>query len=275
LLEAIMRGLAEAEWRKPRLARLFRGSSGRTLIVPLDHSVSSGPIASGTDLDAVVGAVIAGGADAVVLHKGAASHIDHRRFLSAGLIVHLSASTDLAPDADDKYAVTTVKEALRLHADAVSVHVNLGSDTEARQVATLAQVAESCEKWRMPLLAMVYPRGPRIEHPQDPALLAHAATVASDLGADLVKIPFARSRAEMADIVASCPIPVLAAGGPRLADDAELLAYAHEVHWSGAAGMAIGRNLFERSDIRGMTAHIAAILHGSSTARPALVSGAA
>jgi len=269
-----MMSQVEGELRKPRLARLFRGSSGRTLIVPLDHSVSSGPIAPGAELDALVGAVTASGADAVVLHKGTASHIDPRRFLSAGLIVHLSAGTDLAPDSDDKYWVTTVEEALRLHADAVSVHVNLGSETEARQVATLARVARSCEKWRMPLLAMVYPRGPRIVHPDDPALLAHAATLASDLGADLVKIPFVRSWEIMSQIVTSCPIPVLAAGGRRLSDDAELLAYAREVHRSGAAGMAIGRNLFERSDIPAMTSRIAAILHGAPASRPALVSRA-
>src|SRR5260221_504401 len=111
--------------------------------------------------------------------------------------------------------VTTVEEALRLHADAVSVHVNLGSNSEARQISALARAAEACDAWRMPLLAMVYLRGPRIEHSDDPALLAHAAILASDLGADLVKIPFARSSAEMADVVASCPIPVLAAGGSR------------------------------------------------------------
>jgi hypothetical protein len=58
------------------------------LIVPLDHSVSSGPIASGANLDTLVGAITANGADAVVLHKGTASHIHPRRFLSAGLIVH-------------------------------------------------------------------------------------------------------------------------------------------------------------------------------------------
>jgi 2-amino-4,5-dihydroxy-6-oxo-7-(phosphonooxy)heptanoate synthase len=127
----------------------------------------------------------------------------------------------------------------------------------------------------MPLLAMVYLRGPRIAHPDDPALLAHAAILASDLGADLVKIPFARSSAEMADVVASCPIPVLAAGGSRLADEADLLAYVQDVNRSGAAGMAIGRNLFERSDVSRVTAHVAAILHGSPASRSALVGGAA
>lgn len=261
--------------RKPRLARLFRANRGRTLIVPLDHSVSSGPIASGANLDTLVGAITANGADAVVLHKGTASHIHPRRFLSAGLIVHLSAGTDLAPDVDEKYPVATVEEALRLHADAVSVHVNLGSDSEARQVSALARAAESCDAWRMPLVAMVYLRGPRIVHSDDPALLAHAAILASDLGADLVKIPFARSSAAMADVVASCPIPVLAAGGMRLTDESDLLAYVQEVYRSGAVGMAIGRNLFERSDVSKVTARVAAILHGLPASSSALVGGAA
>ena len=122
-----------------------------------------------------------------------------------------------APDPDAKYLVSGVAEALRLGADAISVHVNLGSAGEREQIADLGAVADACDRWNVPLLAMMYPRGPRIENPRDPELVAHAATLAMDLGADVVKVPFAGTAAEMADVVRACPVPLIVAGGPATA----------------------------------------------------------
>jgi 2-amino-4,5-dihydroxy-6-oxo-7-(phosphonooxy)heptanoate synthase len=167
-------------------------------VVPLDHSVTSGPITSGTSLDNLVAEVACQGADAVVLHKGSVRHVCADHFLDTALVVHLSASTKHASDPDEKYPVATVEEALRLGADAVSVHVNLGSAREATQVAAMAATGEACDRWNVPLLAMVYPRGPAITDPNDPALVAHAATLAADLGAGVVKVPMPEPAATLA-----------------------------------------------------------------------------
>ncbi len=161
-----------------RLERLYRYGDERLLVVPLDHAVTSGPIVVDGGLVRLVGQLADSNVDAVVLHKGSLRHLDHRWFTRTALIVHLSASTAHAPDPDSKYLVSSVENALRLGADAVSVHVNLGSDSEKEQVADLATVSDACDRWNMPLLAMMYPRGPRIADPRDPALIAHAATLA-------------------------------------------------------------------------------------------------
>jgi 2-amino-4,5-dihydroxy-6-oxo-7-(phosphonooxy)heptanoate synthase len=145
-----------------RLQRLFRHHRSRTFVVPLDHSLTSGPTARATGLDNLVAGICTSGADAVVLHKGNLRQVAPDHFTQTALILHLSGGTDLAPDPDAKHLVATVDEALRHGADGVSVHVNLGSAGEARQLADLAAVAGACDRWGMPLLAMVYPRGPRI-----------------------------------------------------------------------------------------------------------------
>src|SRR5687767_2579838 len=124
-----------------RLQHLYRHDSSSLFVVPLDHSVTSGPIARKGQLNRLIGQLSGNGVDAVVLHKGALAHIDVRWFRSLSLIVHLSASTSRAPDPDAKYLVSSVEEALRLGAHAVSVHVNVGSATEARQIGDLAAVA--------------------------------------------------------------------------------------------------------------------------------------
>lgn len=243
-----------------RLRRLFRHGDGRLLVVPLDHSVTDGPLRRG-DLNSLLGELCGTGIDAVVLHKGSLRHVDHRSFADMSLIVHMSVSTRHAPDPDAKFLVASVEEALRLGADAVSVHVNVGSAQEERQIADMAAVAGECERWNMPLLAMVYLRGPSIADPRAPELLAHAATLAADLGADIVKTDHAGSAERMAAVVASCPIPLIVAGGPRTADESAVLAYVSDALRGGAAGVAMGRNVFQADRPGRMAAAVARVVH--------------
>ncbi|MEW1551259.1 bagremycin/ferroverdin biosynthesis DhnA-type aldolase BagB/FevI [Streptomyces tsukubensis] len=247
--------------RRLRLQRLYRNHPERLLIVPLDHSVSQGPITGDSGINALVGQLAANRVDAVVLHKGSIRHVDPAWFAGTALVVHLSASTVHASDPDAKYLVAGVEESLRLGADAVSVHVNLGSDGEQRQISDLAAVADACDRWNVPLLAMMYPRGPRIGDPHDPALIAHAVTLAADLGADLVKTPYAGSVAEMKEITARAPVPVITVGGPRNDDEGQVLAHVTEALSAGVGGVAIGRNVFEAPDPGVMAAKLADLIH--------------
>ncbi|GLY28169.1 2-amino-3,7-dideoxy-D-threo-hept-6-ulosonate synthase [Kineosporia sp. NBRC 101731] len=253
-----------------RLRRLSRSGDDRFVVVPLDHPISDGPIMPGSALDDLVAAVAEGGADAVVLHKGALRRVEPHRFADLSLIVHLSASTAQAPDPDAKYLVATVEEALRAGADAVSVHVNLGSLDERRQVADLAAVAEACDRWNLPLLAMVYPRGPRVSDPRSPELIAHAALLAAELGADLVKTPYCGDVAAMRDVVETCPIPLLTAGGVRIADTSDLISHVEAVMSTGAAGVAMGRSIFQSGEPAAVTRSVVRVVHrapGVSNAR--------
>ncbi|GDY32757.1 2-amino-3,7-dideoxy-D-threo-hept-6-ulosonate synthase [Gandjariella thermophila] len=247
--------------RQVRLGRLFRRDGRRLLVVPLDHSVTDGPVTGGRRVNQLIGRLSDNGTDAVVLHKGALRYVDHRHFAATSLIVHLSASTAHAPDPDAKYLVASVEEALRLGADAVSVHVNLGSAEEARQVADLGMVADACDRWNVPLLAMMYPRGPKITNPRDAGLIAHAATLAADLGADVVKTPCAATVAEMADITRDCPVPIVVAGGPRRASTDDVLGYVRDALRGGAAGVAMGRNVFAAEDPGTVTRRLAELIH--------------
>ncbi|MEV6174241.1 2-amino-3,7-dideoxy-D-threo-hept-6-ulosonate synthase [Streptomyces sp. NPDC051954] len=249
--------------RRLRLLRLHRHNPRRLLVVPLDHPLTDGTITGGgIGLNRLVGRLATNGADAVVLHKGNVRHVDPAWFTQTSLIVHLSASTSHAPDPDAKYLVATVEEALRLGADAVSVHVNVGSREEARQIADMAVVAEACDRWNIPLLAMMYPRGPRVTDSRDPALISHAVAVAVELGADLIKTYAIESDAEMLRLTASCPVPVVVAGGPRLGSRKALLEFVDGALRCGAAGIAMGRNIFESENPAATTRALARLVHG-------------
>jgi len=248
--------------RALRLRRLFRHPDGRLFVVPLDHSVTDGPVTRHGSLDELVGELASNGADAVVLHKGSPRFVRPQRFQDTSLIVHVSASTARAADPDAKFLVGTVDEAVLLGADAVSVHLNLGSETEARQIADLARTAKACDHWNLPLLAMVYPRGPRLGDGRDPELVAHAVTIAANLGADVVKTVLPEPVSALGDITEGCPIPVLVAGGASAAAADDLFGRVRAAIDGGAAGIAVGRNVFQATDPGAMTRKLADLVHG-------------
>ena len=127
-----------------------------------------------------------GGANAIVLHKGLVKRGHRRHGRDIGLIIHLSGSTSLNPDPNDKVLVCTVEEAIALGADGVSIHINLGAPNESKMLEDAARVVRDCNRWGMPLLVMIYPRGKGID-PIAPATVGHCVRVAEELGADLIK----------------------------------------------------------------------------------------
>jgi 2-amino-4,5-dihydroxy-6-oxo-7-(phosphooxy)heptanoate synthase len=257
-----------------RIGRLFRQSDDRAFIVPMDHTISDGPIGSAGCTTKLVELLAAHGADAVVLHKGRVRIVEPKRFRQLALILHLSASTALGVDVNDKVLVGSVEEALELGADAVSVHVNLGSPTESQQLRDVGKVSDACARWGMPLLAMMYARGPDIDHPTAPETLAHLTAVAVDLGADVVKTQYSGSPETMGEVVATCPIPLLVAGGGLLSDSHALLVQARDAIACGAQGLAVGRNVFQSRHPGDTITTLSHLVHGSAeidlqvTARP-------
>ncbi|CAM3787199.1 2-amino-3,7-dideoxy-D-threo-hept-6-ulosonate synthase [Nocardiopsis rhodophaea] len=230
----------------------------------MDHSITNGPLGPTEKIQRLIETAAGNGVDAVVLHKGRVRSLGAEHLTRVSLIMHLSASTMHAPDSDSKCLVSSVEEAARMGADAVSVHVNLGSADERRQVADLAAVADASDRWGMPLLAMVYPRGPEIAEPRAPELVAHAATVAADLGADIVKTHYTGDAASMADVVRSCPIPVIVAGGPRRTTLHDLDEFVSEAMLSGVRGVAMGRNVFDSEDPGAAARVVAGRVHPQS-----------
>lgn len=251
-----------------RLSRLLKGDSAPLFVVPLDHTVAEGPFTDNRGYDALLEALAANGADGIVVHKGRLRQIEDSVYAKLFIIVHVSASTKYALDTAHKYQVGGVEDCLRRGADAISVHVNLGSPTEDRQIAMLAAVADACDRLSVPLLAMLYARGAGIEAHPRVDVLAHAASLAVDLGADIVKLPLAGPINEMREVIRRCPIPLLAAGGSWTSDE-EFSAFVANVMRSGARGIAAGRNVFMAPDPAAKVRQIRKVLYANQIAAAA------
>ncbi|RPJ04871.1 MAG: fructose-bisphosphate aldolase [Deltaproteobacteria bacterium] len=250
--------------KRIRMERIMDRNSGKTVIVPMDHGVTLGPMAGLVRVRDTVDAVARGGANAIVIHKGLVEVGHPRREKDLGLILHLSASTRLASDSNCKIMVCTVEEAIRLGADAVSVHVNLGAEDEKAMLRDLGAIAKEAMDWGMPLLAMMYTRGPKVESEYDVKRVKHAARVGAELGADIVKVVYTGSPETFQEVVEGCFVPVVIAGGEKMDNDQDILEMVKGSMAAGGAGVSIGRNVFQHTDPARILQAMCRIVHNGA-----------
>jgi fructose-bisphosphate aldolase/2-amino-3,7-dideoxy-D-threo-hept-6-ulosonate synthase len=185
-----------------------------------------------------------------------------------GLIIHLSASTSLGPDPNHKVLVTEVEDAIRIGADAVSIHVNIGAEDEAEMLKDLGRVARTCDLWGMPLIAMMYPRGPKVKSEHGVEYVTRHR-VGAELGADIVKTNYTGSPDSFKEVVMGCKVPVVIAGGPKMDTEHDLLQMVYDAISVGASGVAIGRNIFQAQDPTLLVKKLCSIVHRGHTVEEA------
>lgn len=231
-----------------RLERIIDRNSGKTVILPMDHGLTMGPIEGLVDMKKIIDEAVEGGANAVILHKGIVISGHRSSGQDIGLIIHLTGSTSLSPTPNAKVAVCSVDEAIKLGADAVSVHINLGDPSEGTMLSHFGKVSRQCQQWGIPLLAMMYTRGDKIKNQFDVEYVKHAARVGAELGADIVKVNYTGSPESFKEVVEGCPVPVIIAGGEKLETEIDLWKIIEGALLSGASGVSIGRNIFQHEN---------------------------
>jgi len=251
---------------KTRRIRRILKTDLRTLIIAMDHGVTVGPVHGLENMQETVSSVVKGGADAVLFHKGIAKHVDT---LGSGLIIHVSASTRLGSKPNLKVDVCSVQEAIALGADAVSAHINIGSEEEHVMLESLGALSRECDSFGMPLLAMMYPRGPNIKNDHELEVVAHAARIGAELGADIVKTVYTGDVDSFRHVVRGCPVPIVVAGGAQADSDKEVFELAEDSIKAGAAGLSFGRNVFQHATPSAITDALASIVHYGATAAQA------
>jgi fructose-bisphosphate aldolase, class I len=257
-------------WR--RLGRLFDERTGRSVIVAMDHGATGVPdgLAEPTRL---VPMIVAAQPDGVILNPGLA-----RRFTplfarrdAPALVLGIDQVLHRQPGgrgpAEAHWPQVSVEEAVRLGADAVKVILIMGRPSPrdwADDLAYVAQTAETCRRWEMPLMVEPYLWGEHV--PADPAtrarLNADGARIAVELGADLLKLEVGGDLEAFRAIVAAAPVPVFVLGGPKRESQREMLADVAAAAAAGAVGLTIGRNVWQHADPTGMTRALRVALTG-------------
>ncbi|MCH7661377.1 MAG: class I fructose-bisphosphate aldolase family protein [Euryarchaeota archaeon] len=249
-------------------ARLERISTdGTYLIIPMDHGITMGAVKGLKEIEKTIGAVTRGGADCVLTQKGIAPRV-HPNTNSAGYVVHVNGSTTIGPDENDKRVTCTIEEAIRAGADAVSFHINVGSDYEPKQIEDLAELTGKAERFAIPVLAMAYARGPGIDS-SDPEALGHAVRLAEELGADIVKTGYSGDAESFQHVIESTRLPVVIAGGAR-GSDRNTIEKVRGARDAGGAGISMGRSIFQHDDPEAITSAVSAVIHEDASVDEAL-----
>lgn len=232
----------------------------------MDHGLTMGTIKGLEDIAEVIDKVSLGGANAVLMHSGMVG-VGHRKYgKDIGLILHLSGATSLAPDPNRKVLVCSVERALKMGADGVSIHINIGADEEPEMLKDASTVVEKSREWGVPLIAMMYPRGNKITDENDAEVVNIAVRAGVELGADIVKTNYTGDIDSFKEIVNGVShIPIIIAGGPKMDTIPELFQMVYDSLQAGGAGVAFGRNIFQSEDPTKMVSAISKLVHENYT----------
>lgn len=248
-----------------RLSRLF-GSDGKTVVVAMDHGMGL-PVNPALDKTGeVLEAVVKGGADAVLTTYGIATrYADVLK--NVGLILRLDGGGSVLCDANESPKVLfTVEDALRVGADAVACMGFPGSPYEYECMANLAHFAAEGHKWGMPVLAEMLPGGfdPAVPNSVDNLVLA--ARTGCEYGADIIKTSYNGTPEEFKRVVDASFKPVIVLGGEAAKDVDGLLGCIEGALDAGAAGVAIGRNVWKQPHPEKMVEALVQMVHGGKKA---------
>jgi fructose-bisphosphate aldolase, class I len=228
-----------------RLNRLFSHPSGRFFSVAVDHFIGYGEgLPPGLrHIAPTLAAIVAGGPDAVTMHKGIAASLWEPYAERIPLIMQ---STIARVDDSACEQIATPLDAVRLGADAFAVAAFIRGSTEAAHLRVVAQAVADARDYEMPVICHIYPRTfadwPAVSFaPED---IAWAVRCAVECGADVVKTPYCGDVAAWRQIAADCPVPLVAAGGPKADTLDAALRMMGEVVQGGARGATVGRNVW-------------------------------
>jgi len=248
-----------------RLSKIF-GKDGKTLIVPLDHGIVSGPINGLEYPEKTIENIKKGGADAFIATYGIAKKF-YKCFKGYGVILRLDGGpSDFASDIEETNNMCTVEDAIRLGVDAIITSTWLGGPHEARTVTSAMRLAAQCDAWGMPLIIETF-----VSSKLEPTLenVKVAARIGCEIGADVIKTYLVGNVELYKKIIESCFCPILILGGEKTDDKLLVLKWTKTAIDAGAVGTSIGRNVIQHKNPTGVTRALRAIIHENASVEQA------
>lgn len=243
-----------------RLGRLLAGPHKRCLMAPLDHGGWLGPKKGIDRPRAIAEAVLKGGANALLISPGFYREVASLVPPAAGVVLRVSLTAGLSQEGTQETPIASLETALRMDADAIAVSVFFGRAGDIEIYRWLASLVDASQRYEMPVVAEMMPPG---ERTYDAEAIAHAARIGMEIGADIIKTNYCGNVEAFKQVVTAAPLPIIVAGGPSQGNDQSTTALARDAITAGAAGVAIGRRVWQAEDPQAVTAQIYRVLFGS------------
>ncbi len=249
---------------KNRLAQLIQ-RDGRAMFLPIDHGYFQGPTTKLEEPDKTIAPLLPY-ADAIMLTRGILrSCVDPSN--TKPVILRVSGGTSMVrkEELDQEGITTSVKEAIRLNASAVSMSIFVGSGHEHESLLNLSNLVNECEEYGIPTMA-VTAVGSELGK-RDSRYLALASRIAAELGARVVKTYYCDEGFEK--VVRGCPVPIVIAGGPKVESELEVFNWIYDAIQKGAIGVNLGRNIWQHDYPVAMVRAVRAVIHENATPKEA------
>ena len=246
-----------------RLSRIFRPDTGRTVMLAFDHGYFQGPTSGLERIDLNI-VPLAGQADALMATRGILRSAVPPGVQSA-LVVRASGGASILKELSNERRAMSVEDAVRIDAAAMAVQVFIGGEFETQSIQNLTGLVDDGMRVGMPVLGVT---AVGKELTRDARYLRLATRITAELGAQIVKTYFCEEGFET--VTTCCPVPVIMAGGKKLPID-QALTMAYRAMAAGAAGVDMGRNIFQRSNPAAMLEAVRAVVHEGIEPGDALV----
>ncbi|MGF1911390.1 3-hydroxy-5-phosphonooxypentane-2,4-dione thiolase [Vibrio kasasachensis] len=257
-----VKGMDHVDWgMKDRLSRIFRPESGKTVMLAFDHGYIMGATAGLERLDLAI-EPLAPYADALMATRGALRTCIQPIHNKPVILRASAGSTVLNDDMSNEVVGVDIDDAVRINASCLAIQVFIGANGECSSLHNLVKTIDAGARLGIPTLG-VTAVGKEMERTNRYFMLA--SRVLAELGAHIVKTYYCE---DFEKVVAACPVPIVVAGGKKIPEfDALTLTY--NAIQAGAAGVDMGRNVFQSESPIGMLKAINAVVHSGLTPKQA------
>ena len=249
-----LKGNGALDWgMQNRLARIFNPASGKTVMLAFDHGYFQGPTTGLERIDLNIVPLIPY-ADVLMCTRGALRSVIPASATNA-LVLRCSGGQSILTELSRELIAVDIEDAIRLNACAITTQIYIGAEYEHQSIKNLVQLIDTGNRYGIPTMAVT---GVGAEMKRDERYFALATRIAAELGAHYVKSYFIEEGFER--VVAGCPVPIVIAGGKKL-PELDALTMAYKAIDQGAAGVDMGRNIFQSDAPKAMIAAVGAVVH--------------
>ncbi|MCL4435370.1 MAG: 3-hydroxy-5-phosphonooxypentane-2,4-dione thiolase [Thaumarchaeota archaeon] len=241
---------------KNRLSKIIRPDTGRTVMLAVDHGYFQGPTTGLEEPRKTIEPLLPY-ADALMLTRGVLrTSIDPT--VNTPIVLRVSGGTSILKELSNEGLTTSIEDAIRLNVSAITLSIFIGGEYERQTLLNLSKLVNLGERYGIPVLAVT---AVGRDMNRDARYLGLACRIAAELGAHFVKTYFCE---DFQKVVRGCPVPLVVAGGKKIPErDALQLTY-NSIH-AGAAGVDMGRNIFQSEAPVAMIKAVRSIVHKDAT----------
>ncbi|MGB9499635.1 MAG: 3-hydroxy-5-phosphonooxypentane-2,4-dione thiolase [Dissulfuribacterales bacterium] len=253
-----LKGSNSLDWgMKNRLARIFNPKSGRTVMLAIDHGYFQGPTTGLERVDINI-LPLAPYADTLMLTRGILRSVVPPSFTQP-IVLRVSGGTSILKELSNEEIAVGIEESIRLNVCAMAVQVFIGGEYEKESIINMTKMVDLGNRYGIPTLAVT---AVGKDMSRDARYFRLATRICAELGAHYVKSYYIDEGFET--VTASCPVPIVMAGGKKI-PELNALTMAYNAIQQGAAGVDMGRNIFQADEPVAMIQAIRAVVHDNET----------